>query len=132
MRPTASFSLRRTLLSVLTAVSIACGNQAKPPAAAAPAESPASAVVAPAAGVPVVTNFGVPECDAYVSKYMACVEGKVTGEARDQLLATFEANRTKWRAMSTMREGAVALGLACRAALQKAKEELVVDYGCEF
>jgi hypothetical protein len=131
MRPTASFTLCRALLPVLTAVSIACGNQAKPPAAA-PAESPASAAVAPAAGVPMVTNFGVPECDAYVSKYMACVEGRVTGEAKDQLLATFEANRTKWRAMSTMREGAVALGLACRAALQKAKEELVVDYGCEF
>lgn len=79
-----------------------------------------------------VTAFGVAECDNYVAKYTACVEANVTGEEKDRLLAAFEANRTKWRALATMREGAVALGLACRAAAQKAKEDFSVEYGCAF
>ena len=79
-----------------------------------------------------VTPFGVSECDNYVKQFLACVDGKVSGEQRDALMAGFEANRTKWRALSTMREGAVALGIACRAAAQKSRESLTVDYGCEF
>lgn len=127
-------SLRRTLSFVLIAFAVACGSGQKPATEAPPpsVDAPAATTSVPADGIPVVTGFGVPECDAYVAKYMACVDGKVSGEAKEQLMATFEANRTKWRAMSTMREAAVALGIACKAALQKSKEELAVDYGCEF
>ena len=79
-----------------------------------------------------ITPFGVPECDTYVKKYLACVEGRVPAQQRGALLEAFEANRTKWRALAAMREGAVALALACRTAALKSKEALSVDYGCEF
>lgn len=124
-----------TLTLALAAVLVGCGSPPKETEAAAAASTAAETASTPAAppdGVAVITKFGVPECDAYVAKYMACVEGKVTGEAKQQLLATFEANQKKWRAMSTMKEAALALGLACKASAQKAKEELAVEYGCEF
>jgi hypothetical protein len=95
--------------------------------AAEPAES---ALAAPEA--PKITPFGVPECDNYVKQYLTCVEGRVPPEQKGALLEAFEANRTKWRALAAMREGAVALTIACRTAAQKSKEALSVDYGCEF
>jgi hypothetical protein len=127
--------LRLRVAVLISFVSMACANQPAPPVPAAEAASPATASPtdeAASAAVPVVTKFGVPECDAYVEKYTLCVEGKVPPADKERLLAGFEANRTKWRAMATMKESAVALGLACRAAAQKAKEEMLVEYGCEF
>jgi hypothetical protein len=124
-------SLRLALL--IAFVSTACGNpQPAPPVQGADAPAAATASPDAASGIPVVTKFGVPECDAYVEKYTSCIEGKVPPADKEKLLSGFEANRTKWRAMATMKESAVALGLACRAATQKAKEEMLVEYGCEF
>ncbi|MEO8362055.1 MAG: hypothetical protein ABI672_18650 [Vicinamibacteria bacterium] len=100
------------------------------PAAAAPAEEEAAAT--PAVGAVAITAFGVPECDKYVKQFLGCVEGHVTGEQKDKMMEAFDANRVKWRAMASMREGAIALSVACRAAAQKSKDELTVDYGCEF
>jgi hypothetical protein len=122
-----------SLALLIPYVSTACGKE--PPAQPAQgADSTAAATASPdpASGIPVVTKFGVPECDAYVEKYTACIEGKVPQADKERLLSGFEANRSKWRAMATMKESAVALGLACRAAAQKAKEEMLVEYGCEF
>ncbi|MEO5762291.1 MAG: hypothetical protein ABIR28_08265 [Vicinamibacteria bacterium] len=110
-----------------------CGN-APPkevaPAAAAPVEGEAAAT--PAVDASTITAFGVPECDKYVKQFLGCVEGHVTGEQKDRMIEAFDANRVKWRAMASMREGAIALTVACRAAAQKSKDELTVDYGCEF
>ena len=138
-----SNTLRRVAL--ITLLCMACGNAPKPdpsataaPPAAVAAATAAEAATAAAEGSPAdagvinVTPYGVPECDNYVKKFTACIESKVTGPDKDKLLEGFEANRTKWRALATMQQGAVALGLACRAANQKAKEELSVEYGCEF
>ncbi len=123
------------LILALSAFTIGCeGEPASEPAARAP-EAPVAAgeeADPPAGEGPTITPFGVPECDAYVQKYVDCVETRVTGEEKDRLLQGFEANRTKWRTLAAMREGALALGMACKAATQKAKEELSVDYGCEF
>ena len=79
-----------------------------------------------------IPEFGVPECDKYVKKYLACVEGHVTDTQKEELTAAFEANLLKWRALSVMKEGKLALSLACKAAAAAAKENLTVEYGCEF
>ncbi len=137
-------SVHRIAPLVLVVFCLACGSgpRGEPAPAAAPIEPADDAVQAAdaegsaAAVAPVevraVTPFGVPECDAYVKKYLACVEGRVSGEHKERLIEAFEANRTKWRALSAMREGAVALALSCRAAAQKSKEQLTVEYGCDF
>ncbi len=105
--------------------------EAPQPSAEEGAPEPAESTVA-ASEAPKITPFGVPECDTYVRQYLACVEGRVPPEQKAALLEAFEANRTKWRALAAMREGAVALTIACRTAAQKSKEGLSVDYGCEF
>jgi hypothetical protein len=133
--------LGRAALLGLLAATLACARGPKDEAAEtadlAPVPSPAAdssaeSVEASGPEVPKITPFGVPECDAYVQRYLDCLETKVSDEEKDRLMQGFEANRTRWRALATMREGALALGLACKAAAQKAKEELSVDYGCEF
>ena len=112
-------------------------------AAAAPDSSlegerlPSPSLPAPAEGVvsgstPAVAEFGVPECDKYVRKYLACVEGHVSGAEKEKLIAAFEANLTKWRALAMMREGKIAMALSCRTATAASRDALVVDYGCEF
>lgn len=103
------------------------GTAASASTEATPPAPPAGAVDSAS-----LTPFGVPECDAYVKQLLACVEGRVPEAQRAKFIEAFEANRQKWRALSTMQEGALALGMACRAAAQKSKEELQVDYGCEF
>jgi len=121
------------ILSRVLALGLICAppacNKGKEPAAA---QTPASTPAVTAAEIPVVTKFGVPECDSYVEKYMSCLDGKVSPEAKQRFLESFEMNRNKWRAMATMKESASALAAVCSAATQKAKEELSVDYGCEF
>jgi hypothetical protein len=126
--------LNASLAHVIVALAVfgAACSDSKPkeaPAAAGVSQQPAASPEG--AGV-TATSFGVPECDTYVTKYLACLEGKVPADQRDKLAEAFEANRTKWRAMSTTREGAMALSVTCKAATEKAKEALSVDYGCEF
>ena len=131
--------MKHVLVLVLVLAALACDrapkNQPAPPVPAPSVQPPVAATESEGATPPEadrITRFGVPDCDNYVKKYLDCVEGKVSGEQKKQLMEAFEANRTKWRALATMREGAIALGLACRAAAQKSREELTVDYGCDF
>lgn len=140
-QPPLTSSPRCLLALFFTSALMACNSApqaesgSQPPAAqatAASGEETGAPAASSAPAPPGITSFGVPDCDEYVKKYLECVEGKVSPEQREQLMAAFEVNRTKWRALATMREGAVALGLACRAARQKSKEDLTVEYGCEF
>ena len=76
--------------------------------------------------------FGVPECDTFVTKFLACVEGRVPADQQPRLMADLQENRAKWRQLATMSQAHVALGLACRTMAQRVKGDLIVDYGCEF
>ncbi|MBP6705388.1 MAG: hypothetical protein KA385_17885 [Vicinamibacteria bacterium] len=96
-------------------------------AAAAP-DAPESDLPEPPPPMP----FGVPECDTFVTKFLACVEVRVPADQQPRLLADLQENRAKWRQLATMSQGHVALGLACRTMAQRVKSDLIVDYGCEF
>jgi hypothetical protein len=79
-----------------------------------------------------VKPYGIAECDTYVAKYLACIEGRVPEDQRAGWLASLEANRVRWKGLAAMQQGSLALRLACKAASQVSKEALAVDYGCEF
>lgn len=109
-----------------------------PEAVTTPGSEPEEAAAAADAAEPDLPEppppmpFGVPECDTFVTKFLACVEIRVPADQQPRLLADLQENRAKWRQLATMSQGHVALGLACRTMAQRVKSDLIVDYGCEF
>ncbi len=116
---------------VLTLGLAACGGGEKKeaagntstPAAAKPAAAPA----APAGG----SEFGVPECDEYLNKYMACVDSKVPDAARGMMRQQLEASKASWKQAASTPEGRAALASTCKQALEATKQAMAA-YGCTW
>jgi hypothetical protein len=101
---------------------------ATPPPAAPATPPPAAAAPAPAAAV-TVDSVGVPECDNYITKYLACVSGKVPEASRAQLQASLEQMRTAWKQAAATDAGKASLAQACTAANDAAKSSMSA-FGC--
>ena len=116
-------------MGILLVVTAACGGQATPPP---PATQP-PATAAPATTAPAATSaeFGVPECDDYINKYLACVESKVPDAARAMMREQLEQTRKQWRDAASNAEGRSALAVGCKAATDAAKAAMA-SYGCTF
>ena len=113
-----------TLASILVLAACGGGSQpAPPPATAAPATQ--------AAGPAAVSGFGVPECDAYMAKYQACIESKVPEAARGMIRQQLEQTRDAWQKAATTPEGKAGLAMGCKAATDAAKTGMAA-YGCAF
>lgn len=126
----------RPLLAVCAVLALAaCQQESAPPAkpaAPAPASTPAAPPPAatPAATPPAATAaIGIPECDNYLTKYEACVSGKVPEAARDALRQGLEQTRTAWRSAAANEATKASLGAACTQAHEAAKAALSA-YGC--
>jgi hypothetical protein len=95
---------------------------AAPPPAAAPTTSTATA----SAG-----DIGIPECDAFLKAYEACVHDKVPAASR----ATFETGiatwKKTWKAQASDPRTKAALVAACKSSQEGAKTSMKV-YGCTF
>ena len=76
--------------------------------------------------------FGVPECDKFVEKYVACVEARVPDDQKEKKMDELHEHRGRWRELGKMDQGKIAMGLSCRGVAQRLKRDLVVDFGCEF
>lgn len=81
---------------------------------------------------PPLTPVGVPECDKFVERFVACVERRVPPEQREDKMRELNTHRARWRELLSMQDGKIAAGLACRGVAQRLKSDLIVDYGCEF
>ena len=93
---------------------------AAPPPAAAPTTSTATA----SAG-----DIGVPECDAFLKAYEACIHDKVPPAQRatfDTGIATWKKN---WKTMAENPQTKAALVTACKSAQDGAKTSMKA-YGC--
>lgn len=128
------------LLAVLGLGLAACGkDELSVPTPAAPA-----AVTAPAAATPVAPppppvaptdstasagEVGIAECDDYLNKYEACLNGKVPEAARAALQQSLEATRDAWRQAAGNAHGADALRNACVQARESTRSSLQA-YGC--
>lgn len=90
-------------------------------------EAPAEGASADSAA----NSIGVPECDAYISKYEKCVMDKVPESARDMLKSSFEQSTKAWKEAAATPEGKASLATACQTAMDAAKTSMTA-YGCEW
>jgi hypothetical protein len=76
-------------------------------------------------------SVGVPECDAYIKKYEACLNDKVPAQTRDMMKSSFETQRKAWRDAAKTEQGKASLAAACKQADESAKASMTA-YGCSW
>src|SRR5262245_29751157 len=86
---------KSAILSCLVFAAACSGKDGAAPQSSAPAAS------APAAGDTSLAvasgDFGVPECDSYMKKYVACIDGKVPEMARGALKQALDQQKAAWK-----------------------------------
>jgi len=124
---------KSAILSCLVFVAACSGKEASaPPQSSAPAASAA----APAAGgdtslTVAAGDFGVPECDSYMKKYIACVDSKVPEMARGALKQALDQQKAAWKQAASTPQGKSALATGCTQAEAAAKQSMSA-YGCQW
>jgi hypothetical protein len=111
------------LACVTIAFAAACGGGDK----AAPGAKPAGGTsLAVAEG-----DFGVPECDNYMKKYLACIDSKVPDMARPALKQALDQSKAAWKQAASTPQGKASLATACTQAEATAKQSMAA-YGCAW
>jgi len=120
------------LVSALALGLFACGGgekSAPPPAQGAPATT---AAAAPAAAAPAAAaEFGVPECDDYLAKYLACIDTKVPEAARGMVRQQLDQTKAAWKQAASTPQGKAGLAMGCKQALETTKTAMA-SYGCSW
>jgi len=116
------------LLSLAVAITAACG-EAPAPAKTAPAAAPTQAAAAPVPAA--AAEFGVAECDDYMTKYLACVDSKVPEAARAALRQSLDQTKAQWKQAASTPEGKSGLAMACKQMTETARVSMTA-YGCSF
>ncbi len=75
--------------------------------------------------------IGIPECDEYIGKYMACIGSKVPEAAREAMEKGLNMARDGWKKMAGDEAQRAALGAACKTAMEAAKQATTA-YNCEW
>jgi len=121
----------RLLAAVLVAgvASAACsgGGSEKAPPSSAAAQAPATAAAARAG----TAEFGVPECDEYISKYLACIDSKVPEAGRAMARQALDQTKAQWKQAASTPAGKSGLATGCKAATDAARTSMAA-YGCSF
>jgi hypothetical protein len=76
-------------------------------------------------------DFGVPECDDYMKKYIACVDSKVPDAARPAMKQSLDQVKAAWKQAASTPTGKAGLAAACTQALGVAKQSFAA-YGCSW
>jgi len=97
-------------------------NSNKPATAATPAKSTAAS-----SG----EKIGVPECDDFLTKYDACVSGKVPEAARAQYKSAIDQWRSSWKKLADNPATKGTLAAACKQAAAQ-QEAALKQYGCTW
>ena len=122
--------LKKSAILSCLVLAVACSGkeeaapQSSAPAASAPAAGDTSLAVA--AG-----DFGVPECDSYMKKYVACIDGKVPEMARGALKQALDQQKAAWKQAASSPQGKSALATGCTQAEAAAKQSMS-SYGCQW
>jgi hypothetical protein len=117
--------MSKALLAVacVGVLAVACSKERK---AAPPAETAAGGALTVASG-----DFGVPECDNYMKKYIACLDAKVPEAMRAPLKQAFDQQKAAWKQAASTPEGRAALATGCSQAEAVAKQSMT-PYGCQW
>ena len=127
-----SKSLLLSFVLVVAVLAFACAKSesttnrdATAPAASQPATSPATTTASS------TDSIGVAECDAFITKYEACVKDKVPAAARAQFNSTLAQWRKSWHDLAQNPQTKATLAAACKTQLDAAKQSMKA-YGCTF
>jgi len=112
------------MLAALTLGLLACGGTSQ--STSKPADKPAATTATVAKG-----DFGVPECDEYMSKYLACIDGKVPEASRAMMRQGIDQTKAAWKQAAATPEGRQGLAMSCKAASEGAKQAMQA-YGCTW
>ncbi len=126
--------MTRNRLSWVMALAVAgltgaCGGGSQP--APPPANPPATAAAGTSAASVAAGDFGVPECDAYMKKYLACIDSKVPEAGRAMLKQSLDQQKAAWKQAASTPEGKAGLAMGCNAAAEQTKAA-VAAYGCTW
>ena len=108
----------------------ACGGGGKAPEDKAAPAAQQDAAPAQAAAV-ADGDFGVAECDQYIRKYLACVDGKVPEAARAMMRQSLDQTKAAWKQAAATPQGKTGLAAACSQADANSKQAMQA-YGCEW
>jgi len=117
------------LLAISTVLMIGCaksGTTTNRESPAAPAASPAATTATSQTGA-----VGVPECDAFLKAYEACVHDKVPAAARPTFDTTLANWRKAWHDQAANPQTKGALAAACKTAHDNARTTMKA-YNCTF
>jgi hypothetical protein len=128
MNARASFGLVTAAVAFTLGACSGGGESAKPPAASPQAAAPAATS---AAATTAGAEFGVPECDDYIKKYLACIDSKVPEAARAQVRQGLDQTKAAWKQASATPEAKAALATGCKQATETAKTAMAA-YGCAW
>jgi hypothetical protein len=133
MSPRHAFGLVAAAAAITLA---ACSGGEKPAATPPPATTAPAASAPPPAATTAATatagaEFGVPECDDYLNKYLACIDSKVPEAARATVRQSLEQTKVQWKQAASTPEGKAGLAMGCKAAADAAKTAMQA-YGCTF
>jgi len=115
-------------------LALGCGGDEKPAAQAPPATlAPATTMAAPATLAAVSSgDFGVPECDAYLKKYMACMDSKKVPEAaRAMMRQQLDQTKAAWTQAAATPQGKASLAMGCQQ-VDQASAAAMKAYGCQW
>jgi hypothetical protein len=122
-----TFTMRTALGAglVTAALGIGCGGGEKTEGQAPPMTTLA-APPAVAAG-----EFGVPECDNYMKKYIACLDSKIPEAARPMMRQQLDQTKMVWQQAAATPQGKAGLAMGCQQADQASKPAMKA-YGCAW
>ena len=120
------------VLALALTVAGCAGEKAAPPPATTATMAPATTMAAPPAGGMVADgDFGVPACDSYMRKYMACVDSKVPEQARAMMRQSLDQTKAQWKQAASTPQGRDGMAMACTQAEAAAKQAMAA-YGCTW
>lgn len=118
-------SLSAALIVSVAVLTAACGGNT-PGQSSTPATQPASN--APSSASVASGEFGVAECDAYMKKYLACID-RMPEAARTSAREVLDQTRTSWQQAAATEQGRAGLAMACKSASDAAAASMSA-YGC--